>query len=233
MQDNWNRMARDDPFWAVATAPQYRGGKWDPAEFYATGQSQVRAILDYAEMAGLHVTRGNALDFGSGLGRLSQALADQFEQVLGVDIAPAMVEQATALNRQGERVSYLLNEVDDLAALPSQTFDFVLSEITLMHMRPDYSKRYIAEFLRVLRPGGVAVFQLPDPTKKQRIKEAIPHFILDPALRLRAKRAPRMEIYGITRTEIERTTTAAGADVALVEEIHEGHAGNRRYYVIA
>jgi SAM-dependent methyltransferase len=226
-------MAKDDPFWAVSTAPQYQGGKWDPAEFFATGQSQVIAILDYAEKGGLPVSRGKALDFGSGLGRLTQALADQFEQVLGVDIAPAMVAQAAALNRHGESVEYLLNEVDDLATLASQTFDFVLSEITLMHMRPDYSKRYIGEFVRLLRPGGVAVFQLPDPTAKQRIKEAIPHFILDPALRLRAKHAPRMEIYGIIRAEVERATIAAGATIALVEEIHEGQEGNRRYYVVA
>ena len=36
-----------------------------------------------------------------------------------------------------------------------------MSFIVLQHMEPRYAKAYVAEFLRVLRPGGVALFQLP------------------------------------------------------------------------
>ena len=226
-------MAKEDPYWAVSTAPQYRGGKWDPPAFFATGRSQVRDIMSYANLAGLSVKRGRALDFGCGLGRLTQALGDHFDEVLGIDIAPSMVEHAESLNPLKGKIRFLLNEVDSLTDLPTHTFDFVLSEITLMHMRPEYSKRYIADFLRVLRPGGVAVFQLPDPTTKQRIRAFIPHFLLDPALRLRAKKSPRMEIYGIKRIQIERLIIKFGASLGAVEEIREGHKGNRRYYVIA
>jgi len=231
LQDNWNRMAKEDPFWAVSTAPQYRGGKWDPAKFFATGQVEVNEILDYAAKAGLPIRRAQALDFGSGLGRLTQALGDHFEQVVGVDIAPAMVDQATALNTRGEKVSYFLNERDDLQVYPSASVDFVLSDITLQHMRPEYSKRYIAEFLRLLRPGGVAAFQLPDPTRKQWIKSLVPRFILDPALRMRARKSPRMEMYGVSRSDIEALAMGCGVRVAVVEEISEGPHGNRRYYV--
>lgn len=37
----------------------------------------------------------------------------------------------------------------------------MLSIIVLQHMEPRYARAYIAEFLRVLRPGGVACFQVP------------------------------------------------------------------------
>jgi SAM-dependent methyltransferase len=37
----------------------------------------------------------------------------------------------------------------------------ILSWITLQHMRPRYARRYISEFLRVLAPGGLLVFQYP------------------------------------------------------------------------
>jgi SAM-dependent methyltransferase len=141
-----------------------------------------------------------------------------------------MVEQAARLNMHGDKVCYLLNERDDLNVLPAATFDLVLSEITLMHMRPEYSRRYIAEFVRVLRPEGVAAFQLPDPTLKQRIRSLIPPIIRDPVVRLRSRKRPRMEIYGVRRSEIESLVAGCGARVALVEEIEEGQHGNRRYY---
>ncbi len=231
LQDNWNRMAKEDPFWAVSTAPRYKGGKWEPEAFFETGRAQVEAVLSHAAQLGLHIAIGQALDFGSGLGRLTQALADHFDEVVGVDIAPAMVEQAAAWNKHGERVRYLLNDSDDLSLLPSESFDLVISEITLMHMRTDYSKSYIVEFLRVLRPGGVAIFQIPDPTVKQRIRALIPRSVLEPALRFRARKRPRMEIYGMRTTDVERLALGSGGRSIHAERIDEGHSGNRRYYV--
>jgi hypothetical protein len=44
--------------------------------------------------------------------------------------------------------------------MPAASFDFIYSDIALQHIPPDQSRAYIAEFLRVLRPGGLAVFQL-------------------------------------------------------------------------
>jgi hypothetical protein len=37
----------------------------------------------------------------------------------------------------------------------------VLTVLVLQHMRPEYATGYVREFLRVLRPGGVAFFQIP------------------------------------------------------------------------
>ena len=35
--------------------------------------------------------KGKALDFGCGVGRLSQALADYFDRVVGADVSPTMI----------------------------------------------------------------------------------------------------------------------------------------------
>jgi hypothetical protein len=53
-----------------------------------------------------------------------------------------------------------VNARPDLAVLPSLSFDFIYSDIALQHIPPDQSRAYIAEFMRVLKPGGLAVFQL-------------------------------------------------------------------------
>jgi SAM-dependent methyltransferase len=44
-------------------------------------------------------------------------------------------------------------------------FDLIYSNIVLQHMEARYSKRYLEEFIRTLRVGGLAIFQIPsEPT---------------------------------------------------------------------
>lgn len=148
--------------YAVLSRRGHRAGRWSPEEFFATGTKEISGVLDYTRQLDLPLRFGRALDFGCGLGRLTQALADHFEWAVGVDIAESMVEGANGFNRHGDRVRYLVNTTDDLAALKSSEFDFVYSNITLQHIPPEATRNYIREFFRVLRPGGVAIFSVPD-----------------------------------------------------------------------
>lgn len=117
--------------------------------------------LSDIERSGVSYASGRALDFGCGVGRLTQALAEHFEECDGVDIAGPMIDEARRINRHGDRCRYHVNDTANLQLFPSASFDFVLSIIVLQHMEPRYAGAYIAEFLRVLRPGGVAGFQVP------------------------------------------------------------------------
>ena len=103
------------------------------------------------------------------MGRLTQALAEHFEEVHGVDISSAMIQQARGHNRHGERCRYVVNEVDDLRIFPGDYFDFIYSNITLQHMPARYSQRYIgslvADFHRTLARGGVFLYP---PTGKSK-----------------------------------------------------------------
>ena len=161
LQANWNEFGNQDPLWAILSAPEKRDGKWDLAEFFGTGREEVERVLDYLASLGVAVKRGNALDFGCGVGRLTQALALHFESCVGIDIAPSMIALARRYNQIGDRCQYLLNGSDDLAIVGGHRFDFIYSNIVLQHMAPQYSKRYVREFIRVLAPGGIAVFQVP------------------------------------------------------------------------
>jgi len=79
----------------------------------------------------------------------------------GVDIAPSMVAAAERLNRHGESCRYHVNDSDSLAFLPDESFDFVYSVLVLQHMTPELARRYLAELVRVVRPDGLLVFQVP------------------------------------------------------------------------
>jgi SAM-dependent methyltransferase len=161
VQQYWDQQAHTDPMWAILTDPAKAGGRWNADEFFATGVRDVVVFMEQAATWGKPFARRSALDFGCGIGRLSQALAGHFDQVYGVDISPKMIELAREHNRNGARVEYVCNVEGELKRFADGSIDMILSWITLQHMRPRYARRYIQEFVRVLAPGGLLLFQYP------------------------------------------------------------------------
>lgn len=161
---HWDGLGRTDPYWAVLAYPERHGGGWagDEDAFFATGRIAVDEVM--ATLTRLDAgpqRRERALDFGCGVGRLSQGLAAHFEQVEGIDIAGSMIERARSHNAFPDTVTYTLNERSDLTVIPSDSVDLVLSIIVLQHMNNDLKAAYLREFLRVLRPGGVLAVTIP------------------------------------------------------------------------
>ena len=90
---------------------------WDVEKFFHSGVLEIDAMIRYTES--IHpLVKKNALDFGCGVGRLTQALAMHFDRVCGVDISPAMIEHARTYQKSAGRSEYLLNETGDLRQFP-------------------------------------------------------------------------------------------------------------------
>jgi SAM-dependent methyltransferase len=158
----WDELAELDPYWAICTAPEKRFGGWSHDEFFATGEREVAEVLERGAELGLPRGRGAALDFGCGLGRLTRPLAERFHSCVGVDISERMVTGARDLNADVAGCSFEVNSTADLRPFPDASFDLVFSSVVLQHV-PDRAaiESYLREFVRVLRPGGLAAFQLP------------------------------------------------------------------------
>jgi ubiquinone/menaquinone biosynthesis C-methylase UbiE len=161
LQRNWEGLARKDPLWAILADPSKKGGRWDVEEFFNTGQREIDDLMKHIDSLHVNMARDSAMDFGCGVGRVSQALAHYFNCVCGVDIAPTMIELARKYNRYPEKCKFYLNETDDLKAFEDSSFHLVYSNITLQHMEKKCIMRYLREFLRVIASGGLIVFQLP------------------------------------------------------------------------
>jgi ubiquinone/menaquinone biosynthesis C-methylase UbiE len=161
-EQDWNELAELDPYWVILTTSGKRFGGWDSDEFFATGPPEVDGLMNRAGQLGHPEQHERALDFGCGLGRVTRALAAHFEECVGVDISEGMVKGARELNANVEGVSFVVNVATDLSVFTDGSFDFVYSNIVLQHV-PDrlVIESYIAEFCRVLRPGGLLIFQLP------------------------------------------------------------------------
>lgn len=157
-QEQWERLGAHDPYWAVLTDPCKKGGKWDKDEFFASGQREIEQVLKNLVRMGVHCS-GTALDFGCGVGRLCRALSGYFARVIGVDISQAMLDEARVVNRDFPNIEFVHNVARDLRCIPSASIDLVYSNIVLQHMPPAPQRLYVGEFARIVRPGGVAVFQ--------------------------------------------------------------------------
>ena len=205
--------------WAILADPARHGNRWDAEAFFATGREHVDDLLERAAAAGIEIGRGRALDFGCGVGRLSQALARHFDEVDGVDIAPSMIEQADGYNPDPDHLHFHLNERDDLALFDDGRFDLVLSLIVLQHIENRYKAGYLREFVRILRPGGVAIFTVPSHpawTPRGLVYRLVPNPLLNRWRRKQYGYEGVMELHGMPRAEVERIVADAGAEVVEV-----------------
>lgn len=158
VRNTWEQLGSTNPYWAVLTENAFHAGE-ARTEFFATGRTEVRDMLALLSDRG-HEPGERAVDFGCGVGRLSFALAEHVSEVTGVDVARSMLDEAVANNPFGDRVRFVHNESHDLP-FPNDSVDLVISSITLQHIPPSLSIRYLMEMVRITRPGGHLLFQLP------------------------------------------------------------------------
>jgi SAM-dependent methyltransferase len=106
--------------------------------------------------------KGEVADLGCGPGHITAHLRALGLRAFGVDASPAMIELARRANPD------LRFEVGSMAALDiaDGTLGGVLSRSSIIHIPPNDLPAVIAEFARVLAPGGqllISCFATDDP----------------------------------------------------------------------
>ncbi|ONI67721.1 SAM-dependent methyltransferase [Kribbella sp. ALI-6-A] len=119
-----------------------------------------RFAADYDRFVGLQPGKGvtwlrglglkgeRAIDVGCGSGHAAEVLADDFQQVLGVDLSAPMIEIART-RRARPNIEY---RVGDVFEIGDDGFDLVYSH-TMMHHLPDY-RAGLEQLKSLVRPGG-------------------------------------------------------------------------------
>jgi O-antigen chain-terminating methyltransferase len=136
----------------VSFEDQFRGTREDI-------KNRVSAYLSLVTDAGAGSEEFPVLDLGCGRGELLELLKENGLVAKGFDLNRIMVQQCMELNLQVEEQEAL----DGLRRLPANS----LGAITGMHLIEHLSyKQMIALFdeaLRVIKPGGVVIFETPNP----------------------------------------------------------------------
>jgi SAM-dependent methyltransferase len=161
-QRDWEDLGDLDPCWAILAHPDRRFRRWDLEEFFHTGEQQVAGLVVDMERLGYPIRRERALDFGCGVGRLTRALSAHFGQCHGVDVAAPMIAAARKLNVAFPRCQFAVNDRLDLRLFADGYFDLIYCVLVLQHLPTRAAiASYLAEFVRVLTPGGLVVCQIP------------------------------------------------------------------------
>lgn len=155
MRAYWDDKAKVNAAWYVDTTLDFHDP--DMESFFASADGIVAEA--YLEAPLRPAATHDAVEIGSGLGRICRSLTAHFERVVGVDIAPHMVERARELVPD-PRVDFRLGDGTSLGVVETASADFVMSFTVFQHIPdPTVVEGYLAEAARVLRPGGVLAFQ--------------------------------------------------------------------------
>ncbi len=234
---DWERLGARDPLWAVLVRPGTKNGGWDEQAFLATGRAEVDASLARLGELGVTLRTGDALDFGSGAGRLSLALARHFERVVGVDVSPGMVEKARSLDTSGGRCTFVLNPRDDLSLFADDSVDLTYSSLVLQHLPPEQARLALAELARITRPGGALVVLLATetlPGVKGMLFKHAPLRLLRFGQRVVLRYPAPMRMHGVPEAEVVALLESAGMDVLdrVPDESQGGHWTYHRYFAV-
>lgn len=237
VRSDWQQLGRQDPLWAVLVNRASRGGGWSTEDFLATGRAEMSAVFAHLRDLGRIVPGGpgsRGLDFGCGAGRLTLALAEHLDYVVGVDVSASMLEVARH-HDVDNRCSFVLNERADLTLFEDSSFDLIVSSLVLQHLPSDLAVGYLRELARVARPGGLLIIQVArEPGRNLRGMAArILPMSIQRAVQKQVLRYPApMDMHALGRGDLE---AAAGDLVQILDEIDEpmygGHWRYSRFYL--
>jgi SAM-dependent methyltransferase len=210
LREDWEHLGQTDAYWAVLSDPAKRGGKWDVEAFYESGRAEIGYVMSYVEALRPTLPRADVLDFGCGPGRLTFAFGEHFAHAVGVDISASMIALADQRRGMVTNCDFVQNDRDDLSVFADESFDLVYSRIVLQHIPTNLAREYVKEFVRVLRPGGLALFQIPDRLlgPVDRVRRGLIHLV-----RSGRDDAEKVRMFGIARVDVESDVAAAGGRV--------------------
>jgi SAM-dependent methyltransferase len=230
LRATWSALGEDDPLWAILSRPDKRGGQWNAEEFFAAGEAEIIGLERYGAHLERPRERQRALDFGCGVGRLTRALAERYGEVIGVDISPSMLAQARQLHAHLANVRFVENVQPRLDFLADASVDLVYSVITLHHIPAALQRGYVGEFLRVLAPGGMAVFQIASGYANDWRGlgyRLLPNRLLAPLRRRMHGSRAAADLHVVAEADIAALVTAAHRRILHAVDVDSAGAGFR------
>jgi len=157
----WRKWAKHDPFYAVLNRPMYRS-KRNIDEFFKTGEEHFDNLTKKFNQLGLGFSKkGQALDYGCGVGRILRPMVEYFSTVVGVDVASGMLQEAEKYLKNSQVILKSFDGKDINECLGQDSFEFVHSNLVFQHIRPSRGLIILDALLQRMDLGGKAYIQIP------------------------------------------------------------------------
>jgi SAM-dependent methyltransferase len=153
---DWRTWGETDPYYGVVAAPEFRRENVDLDYFFLTGEAYIAERLAMLERLLGVIPHRRALDFGCGVGRVALPLAAMFDEVVGLDVAPAMLAEGERLRLDRGIGNAHFRLSDDRLSMAIGEYDFVHSYIVFQHVPVTRGLPLIGLLLDRVAIGGIA-----------------------------------------------------------------------------
>jgi ubiquinone/menaquinone biosynthesis C-methylase UbiE len=145
-----------------------------------------------------------------------------------------MINLAREMNRDLPNCRFQMNDAIQLKSLQDNYFGFIYTNLVLQHIAEPCSHRYMAELVRVLKPGGALIFQVPERLRAKSLTKIRTRLALCSRLRsiLGRQKSCVMEMHCIKESVIRKLITQNSAkvvDVAFTNSCDPSFSGDLRY----
>jgi SAM-dependent methyltransferase len=161
----WVKLGETSPHWSSLNDERFRPARIEENRraFHASGAEDLALLAGALSRAGLprDGSRRRLVEFGCGVGRATLQLMALARDVTGVDISAPHL--ALAKQEAEARRFFHLRWVRARpeAPMPPQDYDVWFSRRTLQHNPPPLIRWILQRAFAGLRPGGLAMFQVP------------------------------------------------------------------------
>lgn len=232
--NSWQVLGEVDPYYAVFSKQQFHTERMDEKarlQFFERGEQHVAELVDTIErwFTPAPFRPRRAIDFGCGVGRLIIPLSRVTEEVVGIDVAPAMLQEA---RRNCERAGVTNVRVSTAFPDPaSGRFEYIQSLHVFQHIPPARGYEILAVLLDLVADDGIGalhfVVDRRAPLYKTaaawlRVKSSLFNGLVNLA-RGDQFRLPPIAMYVYSLPRIIRMLNAAGFEHVLVKTIPGEH----------
>jgi len=224
--NDWERLGRLDPFWAVLSHDAYRRDELSEDRlkaFLATGDEYVDALWRTCrQIFGPRFAPRRILDYGCGVGRVTLPLSRHAEAVIGVDVAESMLSVARGLaeTSRASNISYV-HAGTSLETLGP--FDLVHCFLVLQHVDVRRGLRVIERLANLARPDGMLAVHVlyHNPFRRSALVAAASRIV-----RTIRRRPPAIQMNAYPLDRVFQILHEAGVSQTTIELTnHGGHLG--------
>ena len=219
VRDNWERLGIDNPFFSVLSEHRFLPNLFaqHETEFWTSGERDARNLVALLAFHGLsQLATKICFELGSGVGRITLPLAQQFSKVVGFDVSRDHIKHASRQAAATNTATVAFQYCGDLSVPWRGRCDGFYSRLVLQHNPPPLMAEFIRRGLHTLKRGGIAVLQIP--TYRAGYSFDIAHWLRTPKKNnIEMHCLPQRAVFEIaTRSSCSlmevRTDNAAGTD---------------------
>jgi SAM-dependent methyltransferase len=159
----WSHLGEVTPHFSVLTDRKFlpEGLAQSIDEFWETGRHEAELVVRTLERHGLALAGKTCVEYGCGVGRVTTGLSRAFARLHAYDISPAHLELARQRARELGVGNVQFHECAVGSLIDLERCDAFYSRLVFQHNPPPVISELIRRALGALRPGGLAVFQIP------------------------------------------------------------------------